>query len=557
MHNRSQIIFVCVVSLMASGLLILDEQQISPPSSESRNQATIVDGSDRHIGADTLTLPNFFETDNQASAQNQQGVFADEPNSYFTSPESTYDAELARNGKQHAIDGKPLAKSNSPQKPSPDGFASTADPDAAESDDAELSSGDFAQSDELPSQQVQESDPLPGLGHKFDQESDSRIVYPARTLRPTHLSIPEKDPVSNAFEMPEQDLLQASASYPQPPDNQVRFAFNSNSSDDATGLTVEPKVRQVQNQSLSGDTTSETEEAEAEQLGVPPPKRTSQFVKRNSVLLEPGRYQFEYGIRYSVDTTTSPVAGISNTENSIVEILNATQKRQLFSGPLEFRVGLLENLQGFMSIPIGWSGRSVTAGNSKTGSDAYGIGDLGLGLTRVMWAPEKSKTRILGFLQASAPTGDDAIALSQQSRNAGLGAGYWTLTAGGNMSQSLDPVVLFGSLGYTYTFSTRINSGERIDVGNTFFYRTGVGYAINPNVTISASFSGASTGSVRINDQKIPAARTEPFSLRIAGSINSPDKKKKSAASKNYEPFLRYGLTSLATDVEFGIRWTY
>ena len=326
---------------------------------------------------------------------------------------------------------------------------------------------------------------------------------------------------------------------------------------DRPELRNNSSILQVQNQEPTQSQASNEEEGEAQQLGVPPPKRTPAFLKKRSILLEPGQYQFEYGLRYSVDNNSYALAGLLQEGTSQVQVVNANQKRQLVSTPLEFRIGLQENLQGFLSLPIGWSAQSLTAGNSQTESDIFGIGDLGIGLTRVLWAPEKAKIRFLGFLQASAPIGGGEISLSQQDRDASLGAGYWTMTAGGNITESIDPLILFGSFGYTHTFGTRIQSGNYVNVGNTIFYQVGVGYGINPYVTLSGSFSGASSGQIRLDDTVATGARSEPFSLRISASVNKPKEGKKTKLGTNYEPFLRFGLTSLANDVEFGIRWTY
>ena len=316
-------------------------------------------------------------------------------------------------------------------------------------------------------------------------------------------------------------------------------------------------IQQVQNQQPAPSAASTEEEGEAQQLGVPPPKETPAFLKKRSILLEPGQYQFEYGLRYSVDNSSYALTGLLQEGTNQVQLVNANQKRQLLSTPLELRIGLMENLQGFATLPLGWSAQSLTAGSSQQASDIFGLGDLGFGVTRVLWAPEKAKTRILGFIQASAPIGDGEISLSQQDRDASLGAGYWTLTAGGNVTESIDPLVLFGSVGYTHTFSTRIQSGNYVDVGNTIFYQVGVGYSINSYVTLSGSFSGASSGRIQVDENLSVGARSEPFSLRLSASVNKPNDGETSKLKTNYEPFLRFGLTSLANDVEFGIRWTY
>jgi hypothetical protein len=309
-------------------------------------------------------------------------------------------------------------------------------------------------------------------------------------------------------------------------------------------------------QGTSGTDGNENPE-EAETLGVPPPEEKPAFLRERSILLPPGQYQFEYGVRYGVDASTFPVAGVLQTESNQVQIANANQKRRLLTTPMELRIGVSKNLQAFLSMPIGWSSQSLSVGNVQQDDDNIGIGDLGFGLTRVLWAPKKTNLRILGFMQSSAPTGSSNIALTQQAREASLGAGYWTLTSGLNLTETYDPLVLFSSVGFTYTFETRLDSGEKLNAGNTLFYQTGVGYSINSNITISASFSGASTGKAELDGVVSGGTRTEPFTLRFAGTISEPKKKGKPRLSRTREPFLRFGLTSLANDVEFGMRWTY
>ena len=323
----------------------------------------------------------------------------------------------------------------------------------------------------------------------------------------------------------------------------------------------QPQAQFVQSGGPEGSGTSGTvgneSPEEAETLGVPPPEEKPAFLRERSILLTPGQYQFEYGVRYGVDASTFPVAGVLQTESNQVQIANANQKRRLLTTPMELRIGVSENLQAFLSMPVGWSSQSLSVGNVQQDNDNIGIGDLGFGLTRVLWAPKKAKLRILGFVQSTVPTGDSSIALTQQAREASLGAGYWTLTSGLNVTETYDPLILFSSVGFTYTFETRLDNGEKLNAGNTLFYQTGIGYSINSNITISASFAGASTGKPEIDGVISGGTRTEPFTLRFAGTISDPKKKGKPRLSRTREPFLRFGLTSLANDVEFGMRWTY
>lgn len=330
-------------------------------------------------------------------------------------------------------------------------------------------------------------------------------------------------------------------------DERIRFVTE--------GIAIENELRLAQAQVTNSAGTEE--DREAEKMGVPPPKQTPAFLRRQSILLEPGEYQVEYGVLYGVDASTIPIGTLTGENSDQLQIGNANQKRQQLLLPLEFRCGVWEDTQGFLSIPIGYSNSSLYLGASGNENDTLGIGDLGIGLTRVLWAPEKNNFRMLGFLQASAPTGSGGIAISSSQREVSLGAGYWTLTSGLNFTESYDPIVLFTSTGYTYTFAEKISSTVHIDAGNTVFYQGGLGYAINPTVTCSVVFAGATSGALLLNGAPLSGTRSELFTLRVACTITDPTNKRLSRLGRTHEPFMKFGLNQGANDVEFGIRWTY
>ncbi len=380
--------------------------------------------------------------------------------------------------------------------------------------------------------------------------------------------VPSREPTEHVTEFGPSEPTYSAASDSAASDSAASTASNSNSNMGLDTLQLNlggfrrtasrVNAQFVQNSSSPAAVgNNEQESEEAETLGVPPPKEEPAFLRRRSILLAPGQYQFEYGVRYGVDASTFPVAGLLQSETNQVQIANANQKRRLLTTPLELRVGIGENLQAFMSMPLGWSSQSLSVGNVQQDNDNIGIGDLRLGLTKVLWAPKKKNLRILSFLQTSAPTGDSNIALTQQAREASLGAGYWTLTSGINITESHDPLVLFSSVGYTYTFGTELDGDIKLNAGNTLFYTVGAGYSVNSKVTVSASFSGASTGNAELDGLVNTGTRSEPFTLRLAGTISDPNKQRKTKLARTREPFLRFGLTSLANDVEFGMRWTY
>ncbi len=299
-----------------------------------------------------------------------------------------------------------------------------------------------------------------------------------------------------------------------------------------------------------------------EEYGIPPPRRIPIFLQETSVLLPPGEYQYETGLRYSTNSTVFPASAILDGSAFVA---NADQKQQTISMPLEFRFGIAEELQGFVSIPLGWSKQRITFQSVERAEDrVFGVGDLSFGLTKLLWQWKEDQTRFLGSVSASAPTGPSAFAIGGQSDLAALGRGYWTVGGGVNLVRSIDPVSIFGGTGYTYTFATDVGQGQRLDAGNSLFYSIGLGYSVNPTVSMNVAFAGSYGGELKLNGSTLPGSSTEPLSLKIAATFANVKKRTllQSMANKYTtptlrEPYVRFGLTQFAGDVDFGIRITY
>ena len=324
----------------------------------------------------------------------------------------------------------------------------------------------------------------------------------------------------------------------------------------ATSAAVGPA--DANSEATGGDQADDPEE-----YGLPPPRRIPLFLQESTVLLEVGEYQYESGVRYSTNANVFPVSTILDGSAFVA---NATRKQQSIITPLEFRVGVGEELQAFVNLPLGWSKQRTTAQSAEQNEDNnVGIGDLSFGLTKLLWEWKADRTRLLGSVSVSAPTGPSAFAIDSQANTAALGRGYWTAGGGLNVVHTIDPLAFFGSVGYTQTFPVDADGGRTLDAGNTFFYSLGLGYAVNPSVSLNTSFSGGYTGEVALDGARLAGTGVEPLSLRVAATFANMDRdddKKKKPHHKYLtatirEPYVRFGLTGSATDVDFGIRVTY
>lgn len=294
-----------------------------------------------------------------------------------------------------------------------------------------------------------------------------------------------------------------------------------------------------------------------ESMGVPPPRPQPQFLRDNSVLLEPGQYQFETGFVYTSNVTRSVISETLEDQVLVGSLSTTNRNLQI---PLEFRIGVTRDLQASISLPIGFVNQELSLGSSKLSDDTVGIGDLGINVTRVLSQGKGGKPNILGNLGFSAPTGSTSVPSVQQQPGINLGNGFWMVNVGFTVVKQIDPVAFFGGLTYVKTFDTNLSESIRLTPGDLIAYRFGVGYAINSRVSLSTSFDGSFIGELKVNDRIIPGSAREPFALRLAATLQSDQPKsarQEKRLPRTTEPFVRFGLSEAAPNLGFGVRLTY
>ena len=108
--------------------------------------------------------------------------------------------------------------------------------------------------------------------------------------------------------------------------------------------------------------------------------------------------------------------------------------------------------------------------------DNSGFGDLSLRAWKQFLAQGDSNPSLVGSLAYNAPTGEDAAGPIP------LGSDFHRLRVNLNTSKSIDPLVIFGDLFYSYTFSED-RDGVNIQPGDSIGFRGGTSLAITPDIT--------------------------------------------------------------------------
>jgi hypothetical protein len=330
---------------------------------------------------------------------------------------------------------------------------------------------------------------------------------------------------------------------PAPPGQDA--ASSPSPSDSLPGLEpIAPGAAAGSANGQSGDISNQNT-----RLGEEPVNNTFQFLRRQTVLLQPGQCQFDVGVSYLIDDADFPVLLIGPPDSAA----EARVKQRLLVVPFEWRMGLTDRVQGFINAPVGWSNTELSFAGIDEFSNSGGIGDTTAGLTMHLQERWGFCPDIIGTVHFTAPTGNGSLPLVPLVPQSQLGQGYWAL--GGNVLfiHTIDPVVVFYGMGVRHRFETDVRTdllGQvSIEPGFETNYQFGVAFTVNERITLSTSFFGAYLADDYIDDVRLAGTSLEPLTLRFAATI--------AQCTRIMEPFAEIGMTDDAPSARVGIVWTY
>lgn len=302
----------------------------------------------------------------------------------------------------------------------------------------------------------------------------------------------------------------------------------------------------------AGDADGEEEEetlADAEKLGEEPEDNSLQFLRTQTVLLEPGETRCDIGIEYTLSENDFPILLTNNNLIAGIDEVHFTGRE--LAVPMELRYGLLRRVQLFLQVPVGWSNTQVGLDDFDAYANDGGLGDISWGATIQLQDATKDCPYIIGTLSAQAPTGGDPFtgAIGISPTGPSLGNGFWNVAASLLIIRVYDPVVVYYGFGARHYFEHEY-LGLDIDPGSEYNYTLGVGFSVNERVTLSTQFFGAYIDDFEVNGERVEDSNREPMTLRVAATFARP-------CDRIVEPFVAFGLTDDAVSANFGITWTY
>ncbi|WP_254512668.1 transporter [Anatilimnocola floriformis] len=287
---------------------------------------------------------------------------------------------------------------------------------------------------------------------------------------------------------------------------------------------------------------SQEKSREPKRLGEAPPDDSRVFLRQSAVLLKPGTWEVEWGLRYALQEN----AFLSVLPDSSI-VPEFTDARQIL-GTLSIRYGLAERWQPYLTLPAGASfyERSNSAGDDV--DDVYGVGDILLGVN-YLWRDGKNECAdIITNFSVSAPTGPAAIG-GLTTNQAALGSGFCTLSFNTTVVRTYDPVVLFASLGYSHQFASEFQN-INVQPGELFNGSFGLGFAVNDDITLSTQLQTVVQLDFGILGKRVPDTGLESSLLRHSIVHRLCEK-------QFVEFFLIHGITDDAPRMSVGVLRTH
>ncbi|MFO7738821.1 MAG: hypothetical protein R6V46_10130 [Desulfatiglandaceae bacterium] len=258
-------------------------------------------------------------------------------------------------------------------------------------------------------------------------------------------------------------------------------------------------------------------------------------LRRESSLLRKGQIQFEMGIDYL------------RSKNETGSFFEETSRK--VSLPLSLRLGIFENLNGFLAIPLTYSNREVSVEGDEITDDTINLGDLTVGFSGQLLAERYSWPEIIATVQYLEPTGTDPY--GDEGTQAETGSGHRAVTGGIQFIKTSDPIVLFGGISYLHQFETRA-LGQDIQPGGTIEFNLGLSFAANDDLSISGQAIGSYQADLELDGEKLDGTSEEPYFIRFAVTSRW-------IAGTFLEPSVTLGLNDDADFYRFGLaiirRW--
>ena len=234
-------------------------------------------------------------------------------------------------------------------------------------------------------------------------------------------------------------------------------------------------------------------------IGVGPGQRTANemFLRDQQVLLAPNEMTLDVGLLYArrdrqLLTQLSGGAALANAES------------EAFSTQLTARYSLRRDTEVSASTSYLRQQASIYVGDERLSRAARAeMGDIGIGVRHTLLREGVGRPDVIVSLDARIPTGDTSPAIGT------------ALT----LVKSLDPVVLFGTLGYRRTFSREFADASRLEPRHRVDLTLGYAFALNDTLSLNTAIASTFNRAATINSTQLRPTITTALQLGMTARV--------------------------------------
>ncbi|UUM30970.1 transporter [Vibrio japonicus] len=262
------------------------------------------------------------------------------------------------------------------------------------------------------------------------------------------------------------------------------------------------------------------------------PQTVQDVIVRSGVLTPKGQVAFDASVSFTQNSSNKvAVVGYTVLPALLVGRIEVSDSdRTTMTASLSMRYGLRDDTELEVRWPYVYRSDQITTRPIEDGSESEtintsksggGMGDIEFAL-RHQLNFETTPYWIAGLTLKSAygksPYEIDINETDNTYEEIPTGSGFWSIEPAISMLYPTDPAVIFLSFSYIYNFKDSVNvNGEStdIDLGDTISLGAGVGFALNPDLSLSMGF-----GHRTILDSKINGEKPEDSKLLHLDTLN-------------------------------------
>lgn len=273
-----------------------------------------------------------------------------------------------------------------------------------------------------------------------------------------------------------------------------------------------------------------------------------QATEKQYSLLRAGEMGMNFGGNYSYYRDDRIDLNI-NDQGVIDRFKIENDAQHSFGASLSFDYGIWNNLTFNASLPV-----SYKYDTQKDVAQAA-LGDVSFGLRYQPFPVKIGAINTTLFTTLSTATGDSPYDINVENE-VSSGKGYYSVGGGVSMSKVVDPVVLFGSLGYTHAFNAtglhQLRSSrilEEVETGDSISFSMGLAYSLSYEVSLSASYQQSynfETTFLFSNGDSIPSQDSTSSVVNLSLGLRT-------AKNRVINFSFGYGLTEDSPDVLLGM----